>query len=364
MADLRGRLLWDWFPGIPQEEIPVARTLASGERLKGRESTITRLDGTVVPIEISCSPVVDGSGKKIGAVAIFSDLTEIKQLQDQVLQTEKMASIGQLSAGIAHEINNPMGFIHANLFQMAEYIPDLRRAWSAVEALQEAVTRGDTVEIQRVAAELAAVSEEVDVEFLLSDLGKAIRESQEGSERIRHIVHDLRDFSHHDVEQRVMADINQCLDSTATIVWPMMKHLVVLEKDYKDLPSVYCYPMQLKQVFMNLLVNAFQAIEEQIGDSGTDGAIRLRTESREDCVVIEITDNGAGIEAEFIDRIFDPFFTTKKVGMGTGLGLSTCFNIVERHGGSLRVESKPGVETRFTLLLPRTKPEGGRDGSD
>jgi two-component system NtrC family sensor kinase len=230
--------------------------------------------------------------------------------------------------------------------------------------LQQVVAGGDAAEIGRAAAELAAISEEVDVEFLLSDLGKAIRESQEGSERIRHIVHDLREFSHQDAEQRVMADINQCLDSTATIVWPMMKHLVILEKNYQDLPKVRCYPMQLKQVFMNLLVNAFQAIEEHFGESGKTGAITLRTYSREGCVAIEVSDNGAGIEAEHLDRIFDPFFTTKKVGTGTGLGLSTCFNIVERHGGNLRVESKPGVQTCFTLLLPCTKVEACRVDAD
>jgi two-component system NtrC family sensor kinase len=235
---------------------------------------------------------------------------------------------------------------------MADYLSDLRRVWESVETLQKSVARGEPTDIQRTADELSTVSNEVDVAFLLSDLAKAIRESQEGSERIRHIVQDLRDFSHCDAEQRVLTDVNQCLDSTVNIVWPMMKHLVVLEKDYRDLPDVSCYPMQLKQVFMNLLVNAYQAIDERIGDSGGTGTVRLRSESRGDRVAILVTDTGAGIAAENLDRIFDPFFTTKKVGSGTGLGLSTCFNIVERHGGSLRVESTPGVETTFTLLLP------------
>ncbi len=191
-----------------------------------------------------------------------------------------MASIGQLAAGVAHEINNPMGFIHANLFQMAEYLADLRGAWDEVDALQAAVADGDLADIRRCSNKLAAASKELDVEFVLSDFAKAIRESQEGSERIRHIVNDLRNFSHRDSEHPVLADVNQYLDSTAGIVWPMMKHLVVLEKEYQDLPSVYCYPMQLQQVFMNLLVNAYQAIEERIGDSGGTGAIWLRTEPR------------------------------------------------------------------------------------
>jgi PAS domain S-box-containing protein len=358
---LRGRLIWPWFEGIPREEIHVARTLETGERFKGFESTLTRADGTVVPIGISSAPVSDSAGNKLGAVAVFSDLTEIKLLQRKVLQTEKMASIGQLAAGVAHEINNPMGFIHANLFQMADYLTDLRRVWSEIGALQAAVAGGDHTDIRQRSEELAATSKKVNVDFVLSDFAKAIRESQEGSERIRHIVNDLRNFSHRDSEHPILADVNQFLDSTAGIVWPMMKHLVVLEKEYRDLPMVHCYPMQLQQVFMNLLVNAYQAIEDQIGDSGETGTVWLRTEPRAGGVAIIVKDTGVGIAAENLDRIFDPFFTTKKVGMGTGLGLSTCFNIVERHGGSLVAESEPGVETSFTVWLPGADPERSAD---
>jgi len=349
---LCGRPIWSWFAGVPRDEIHVARTLETGERFKGFESTLTRADGTAVPIGISSAPVSDAAGNKLGAVAVFSDLTEIKLLQRKVLQTEKMASIGQLAAGVAHEINNPMGFIHANLFQMTEYMTDLRCVWDRVTALQEAVASGDLVDIQRNSGDLAAAAKELDIDFVLSDLAKAIRESQEGSERIRHIVNDLRNFSHSDSEHPVLADVNQYLESTAGIVWPMMKHLVVLEKEYQDLPRVYCYPNQLQQVFMNLLVNAYQAVEEGIGGSGDTGTIWLRTEPRAGGAAILVKDTGVGIAAENLDRIFDPFFTTKKVGMGTGLGLSTCFNIVERHGGSLVAESQPGVETVFTVWLP------------
>jgi signal transduction histidine kinase len=287
-----------------------------------------------------------------GAVATFQDLTEVRQLKRQVLQHEKLASIGQLAAGVAHEINNPMGFIHANLFQMAEYAQELRQVWQQVEELQKAVERADAGDLSRVSGRLAELSAEVDVPYVLLDLAKAVRESQEGSERIRHIVADLREFSHQDTGERAVADLNQCLDSTANIVWPMMKHIVVLERHYEELPPVSCYPMQLKQVFMNLLVNAYQAIEECVGSSGETGRIELRTRRAEGGVEVWVTDTGAGIESGHTDRIFDPFFTTKRVGAGTGLGLSTSYGIVQSHGGALEVESVPGQGTTFRVKLP------------
>jgi len=270
----------------------------------------------------------------------------------QVLQTAKMASIGQLAAGVAHEINNPMGFIHANLFQMSEYVADLRQVWGRVESLQKAVDAGEASAVGLAAGELREAVAEVDLSYVLQDLAKAIRESQEGSERIRHIVQDLRDFSYQDTGERVLSDINQALDSTANIVWPMMKHLVELEKDYAELPPVPCYPMQLKQVFMNLLVNAYQAIEEAVGSSGKLGRVSLSTARYEGGVCIGVADTGVGIPADKLDRIFEPFYTTKKVGSGTGLGLSTSYSIVKRHGGTVSVESTPGRGTRFSIRLP------------
>ncbi len=352
---LLGQSVIDWFKDASGKGM-LASTLADGRTFKGAESQITRPDGAVLPIGISIAPIADGNGVTHGAVATFQDLTGIQQLQRQVLQSEKMASIGQLAAGVAHEINNPMGFIHANLFQMAEYLSDLRRVWTEVELLQKAVSQAEMAEIRRTSERLAGIVDETDVDFLLTDLAKAIRESQEGSERIRHIVHDLRDFSYPDSGRQVVADVNQCLESTANIVWPMMKHLVVLEKEYSDLPAVTCFPMQLKQVFMNLLVNAYQAIEERLGDaahrSGETGRIQLRTELSGNHVRISITDDGVGIDAANLDRIFDPFFTTKKVGSGTGLGLSTTYSIVQRHGGTIQVESTPDNGTTFRVLLP------------
>ena len=352
---LPGRSAWAYFPAGPDAHL--ARALARGERFSGAESALTRADGSVVPVGISCSPILDNQGERIGAVAIFQDLTQVKELQGQLLQSEKMASIGQLAAGVAHEINNPMGFIHANLYQMAEYVTDLRRVWKQVEELQRQVTGGDPEELQRASAALTTAVEQADVAFLLADLEKAIRESQEGSERIRHIVQDLRDFSHHGDGERVLADIGECLDSTVTIVWPMMKHLVTLERDYGARGRIHCHPMHLKQIFMNLLVNAYQAIEERIGPSGEMGTVRVVTRAVERGVEIAISDTGCGIAADQLERIFDPFFTTKKVGAGMGLGLSTSYNIAQRHGGTLSVESRVGEGTTFRLFLPVPDPD-------
>ena len=336
-------------------EGPIQRTLDHGERVRGAETVLTRDDGQVVPIGLSCAPLEE-AGECVGAVVIFQDLTEIKQLEQQVLQTEKMASIGQLAAGVAHEINNPMGFIHANLCQLTEYAGDLGRVWEKVDTLRK-IARApgrDPAELRQAAAELEAVIDEVDAAFLLDDLAKAIQESLEGSERIHSIVQDLRAFSHQDTAKRALTDVNKALDSTANIVWTMMKHSVRLTKEYGELPPVSCYPVPLKQVFMNLIVNAYQAIEERAElDAAHRGEIRLRTELADDGVRIVITDNGVGIPDDAVARIFDPFFTTKEVGVGTGLGLSTSFNLIERHGGTLRVESEPGQGSSFEVWLPR-----------
>jgi len=356
-AGIVGRSVSEWFDADGRSSSVLAQCLESGAHFKGAETRISRSDGRIVPIGISCTPLRGRDESTLGAVALFQDLSEVKQLQSNSLQTEKLASIGQLAAGVAHEINNPMGFIHANLFQMSEYVSDLRRLWVQVGRLQDAAEKSDAIELQDAREALAAASQDVDVEFLLSDFSKALLECQEGSERIRHIVQDLRDFSHRETGESMLADINQCIDSTANIVWTMMKHCVELEKDYADLPQLRCHPMQLKQVFMNLLVNAYQSIEEVVGNSGERGRIRISTISRDGGIAIQIRDSGAGIDPRNLDRIFDPFFTTKQVGSGTGLGLSTSYRIVEEHRGTLRATSIPGEGSCFEVWLPAAVPE-------
>lgn len=354
-SDLGGRQIEDWFGSSSDRANPIEECLVSGTRSRGAETLLQRGDGQWIPVGVSCSPRLDAMGRSHGVVAVFQDLSEIKELELQVRQTEKMASIGQLAAGVAHEVNNPMGFIHANLHQMTEYLTDLGGYFDATARLQKAALEGDLDAVRAAAEDVAKVSREIDLDFVRSDFEKALLESGEGAERIRHIVKDLRDFSRPDLPARSPADINQAVDSTANIVHTMMKHTVVIEKNYCDLPKIEAYPMQLKQVFMNLLVNAHQAIEAR--GEGEPGVIRIETERIEDQVVVRISDTGVGIPDLDRLRIFEPFFTTKPVGAGTGLGLSTSFNIVERHGGRIVVESEVGHGTLFEIWLPISAPK-------
>ena len=348
-GSLQGRDASEWFEDPARADLPLVRSIEKGERFRGHETVIVRASGSRVPVSVHCGPLRDDDGQDLGAVAILQDLTEMRRLQRQLFQSEKMASIGQLAAGVAHEINNPAGFIDANLFQMEEYVGDLRRLWRRVAALDAAA---DPESLRRELAALRAEAEEVDADFVLDDLGKAIRESREGSERIRHIVQDLRAFARPDGSERVWADVNQCVDSTANIVWSMMKHAVELQKEYGELPAILCHPGQLKQVFMNLLVNAYQAVVAKVGDSGQLGEITIQTAREPGSVVVTIRDDGIGMAPAHLDRIFDPFFTTKEPGVGTGLGLSTAFHLVTGLGGRIEAESRVGLGATFRVVLP------------
>ncbi|MDE0886326.1 MAG: ATP-binding protein [Myxococcota bacterium] len=352
-ADLAGRPIGEFLSSTDKMPAVVEMALEKGVHSRGREMVLSLADGAAVPIGISCTPLLGDHDEIQGAVAIFQDLSEIKELQRQVLQQEKMASIGQLAAGIAHEINNPVGFIHANLAQMSEYLDDLGLYLDSVDELKRVVSAEASEEGARALRSLDDLARKIDLDYLRGDFGSALRESLEGSERIRHIVSDLRDFSHRGGVKKSSADINQCVDSTANIVWTMMKHSVELEKNYAELPELRCHPMQIKQVLMNLLVNAYQAIEENVEDgSATRGVIEITTRERDAGIEIAIRDTGAGIAESNLPRIFDPFYTTKEVGAGTGLGLSTSYGIVKQHGGEMTVSSELGQGACFRVWLP------------
>jgi signal transduction histidine kinase len=266
----------------------------------------------------------------------------IRKLEDahnQLLQSEKMASVGQLAAGVAHEINNPIGYINSNLGTLRGYVErllDVVDAYAAAEALLPAGA---------VKQQIEAAKSRADLVYLKTDLVDLMTETSEGIDRVRRIVQDLKDFSHVDQGDWMLADLHKGLESTLNVVNNEIKYKARVVKEYGELPMLYCLPSQLNQVFMNLLVNAAHAIKDQ-------GTITLRSGTHDEEAWVEIADTGSGIPAHLMTRIFDPFFTTKPVGQGTGLGLSISYGIVQKHGGRIEVESEPGQGSTFRVVLP------------
>jgi len=263
--------------------------------------------------------------------------SELRTMQSQLIHQEKMASLGRLVAGIAHELNNPINFVHGNLPYLSEYVNDMKRLIDSMEALPES---------ERAAFD--DLKEKVKYQFLVTDLDNIIADLNEGSDRIRHIVRNLKSFSRLDEAELKEASINEGIESTLKILSQYFgRDKIPVERELGDLPAVLCYPGQLNQVWMNLLSNAGQAVEEM-----PEGRVGIKTECKDDRVTVTIRDNGPGIKPEIQSKIFDPFFTTKPVGQGTGLGLSICHSIVERHGGRISVSSQPGEGTKFSVTIP------------
>ena len=272
---------------------------------------------------------------------------ELAESQQRILQQEKMASIGQLAAGVAHEINNPIGFINSNLGTLDKY---MRRLSEFLEALTAAmVPDGDAAD------HLARMRKTLKIDYILNDIPSLLSESLDGAERVKKIVQDLKSFSRSDDGEPKAADLVQCLDSTINIVWNELKYKAELVRDFQELPPVVCHAQQLNQVFMNLLVNAAHAIKER-------GIIKVSTRKEDPWVMISISDNGCGIEPQNISRLFDPFFTTKPIGQGTGLGLAIAYDIVKKHKGDIEVDTQLGIGTTFTVRLPYRDPVAAGGG--
>jgi len=268
--------------------------------------------------------------------------TDLKMAHSQLLQQEKMASIGQLAAGVAHEINNPMGFIGSNISTLAKYIGKISEFIAEQEtALEKFVTNAEAL------AQVAESRKRLKIDLVLDDMKDLISESLEGCDRVKNIVMDLKGFSRVDQAECQKVDINECIESTLNIVWNELKYKTTLEKEYGRLDLLSCYPQQLNQVFVNLLVNAAQAIEKQ-------GVITIKTWQDDTSVSVSITDTGSGMPKEVSNKIFEPFYTTKEVGKGTGLGLSIVYDIITKnHQGDILVESTVGEGTCFTIKIPR-----------
>lgn len=263
---------------------------------------------------------------------------ELERLQDRIIQTEKMASVGQLTAGIAHELNNPLGYISGNLQILEQYFQDIRRLLNVYE---NAELSGD------YAGRIEKLKEEVRYDEIIENLGPVVADCINGTGRVTELIENLRVFSKLDQPEFTKTDINRDINATVKLLGRYFeKENVSLKLNYGDVPKIDAYPAHLNQVWMNLLLNAAQAVEENGGE------VSVTTRVLDGDVIVKISDTGGGIAPENLHRIFEPFFTTKNIGQGTGLGLSTAYGIVEEHCGTISVTSGSGKETTFTINLP------------
>jgi PAS domain S-box-containing protein len=378
--DILGKKCHDvfWGPLCNTEHCPI-RQILLGEKRVEYESVKESPVGNIINCWVIAVPLYDTNGKLVGILESYRDITErienelamekafedahkfaeelavsndalhrqqqelalahdtLKQSQAQILQQEKMASVGQLAAGVAHEINNPMGFISSNLTSLTKY---LERLTEFIRTLEEKLPQDAPDE------ELAALRKKLKIDYIMEDAVHLVEESLDGAGRVKKIVQGLKNFSRIDQAERLAADINECLDTTINIIWNELKYKCEVKKEYGELPQTVCNPQQLNQMFMNLLVNAAQAIE-------TKGEIRIKTWADPEFIYTRINDTGGGIPQDKIKRIFEPFYTSKEVGKGTGLGLSIVYDIVvKNHQGDIQVESEVGKGTSFTVKIP------------
>jgi PAS domain S-box-containing protein len=304
--------------------------LPMGERLSepldlegdGREQRceLSTSAGGRLPVAVASRLLCDRRGSPLGLVLVLRDLTEVAALRDRLLLSGRLAAVGELAAGIAHEINNPLAFVRANLSM-------LRQHWGSLAVELEKAGAGDAC------AALVAEGEEI------------VDESLEGVNRAVAIVRDVRGLARGGSERSELADLHGLIDGVLRIAAPQLRERIRIERSYGAIRPVRGAPQELQQVFLNLVLNAAQAFDEA-------GTIRIATELEGDCVVVRVEDDGCGIAAEHLPRVFDPFFTTKPVGEGSGLGLGIAHGIVRSHGGEICVESRVGGGSRFSVLLP------------
>ncbi|MFQ5456862.1 MAG: PAS domain S-box protein [Myxococcota bacterium] len=327
----------------------VERMRETGRPDPAREMYLRRKDGRSTIAEMESIPIdFDGAP---AVLAIARDITERKRMQARLLQADRMASVGTLAAGVAHEINNPLAYVITNLDYLVEELPGMVKSLGRDAALRESSPPGE--ENGGVPGRLA---ERID------DIEQTLQEAREGAERVRQIVRDLRTFSRDGDEERGPVDAQHVLESSINMAWSEIRKRAELVRDYRPTPPVHATESRLGQVFLNLLLNAAQAIPE---DRPGENQIRVSTAPiGGDRVLIEVRDTGMGIPRENLDRIFQPFFTTKPVGIGTGLGLSICQNIITAMDGELTVRSEAGRYTCFRLLLPVSSETGESEPLD
>ncbi len=345
-----------WLDAVhPEDRSRVADEVTGARRTGGldHEFRIVRPDGSIRWIRTRVFPIRDAAGSLYRLAGISDDITEQKMIQNQIAQSQKLETIGQLAAGIAHEINTPTQYVADNIRFLRDGFDELDRLLLRSERLFREARQGPV--LPEALDKLEESVRDVDVGYLREEIPKAIEQSLEGIARITKIVRAMKDFSHPGLQERLPVDINQAIETTLTVAQNELKYVAdVVTRFDRDIPSVPCYPNEINQVVLNILINAADAIADAVGrDSGKRGTISISTARVDSWAEIRIGDTGSGIPEKIRGRIFDPFFTTKDVGKGTGQGLALSHAIiVEKHQGSITFESEVDRGTIFIIRLP------------
>lgn len=358
--------------GITDYDLPVSteeaefyrscdrRVIETGEQLFDIEEPATLADGSTITVLTSKILLRDAAGEVIGVLGSFLDITERKQLELQLAQAQKLESIGQLAAGLAHEINTPMQFVRDNIDFVAEAS---ERVMSVLQRTEELLESAEPMGWEERKQEIQQLKDQCRFNRFRTQIQPAVDDSQEGIQRIVKIVTAMKDFSHPGAEGMSPVDINQLVDSTVEITRNKWKYIAAVELDLcNTLPPVVADAAAFNQALLNLVVNAADAIEERFGEeehepSAVEGRIGIATRYDGENVVVEVSDNGSGIPDDRIGKIFDMFFTTKPVGKGTGQGLSIVHSVIsQQHNGQIDVRSEVGTGTTFILRIPLEQP--------
>jgi two-component system NtrC family sensor kinase len=267
--------------------------------------------------------------------------TEIRNTQTTLVQSAKMISLGQIVAGVAHELNNPVAFIYSNMHHLSTYIEKVKRIITEYRGVRDGLSQGEKERIE-------ALEKELDIDFIITDMSELTNSCLDGANRTKDIVTGLRTFSRMDESVFKYTDLHEGIKSTVRLLNTEFKNRIIVHQEFGEIPEVECSPTQINQVFMNLLANAAQAIVGR-------GNIWIRTRAVGDSVEVQIEDSGTGMSPETVSQIFDPFFTTKKVGEGTGLGLSIAYGLIQKHNGKIDVKSQVGKGTVFTVVIPMSQ---------
>ena len=340
------------------EEAAISQRFWQGEWIHHRETVRLTKSGEPINVLVDLSPIRNREGVVIGAATVATNITQVKQLERRLAQAQKLESIGQLAAGIAHEINTPIQYVGDNGKFLEDGFRDLMCFVSAYRGVAEKLKAAGSAEWAEAAAQ---VPDDVDLDYLEQEIPKAIGQLLEGVDQVARIVRAMKEFSHPGPVEKVPVNINRAIESTVLVSKNEWKYVADVTTDYdRDMPPVPCMAGEFNQVMLNVLVNAAHAISDVKAQTGRRGAIHVTTRRVGQWAEIRVKDTGGGIPEEIHSRVFDPFFTTKKVGMGTGQGLAIAHSVIaKKHHGTIEFESETGVGTTFVIRLPL---EGAREG--